>query len=73
MIIFSSDRSGTMALYVMNADGSDVAQVTFPRPPYMDARAMIARDGKSVVFNRQKGDGTISICRTELSQLKPTQ
>ncbi|NUO02402.1 MAG: alpha/beta fold hydrolase [Saprospiraceae bacterium] len=59
-IIFSSRRNGAYRLYEMNADGSDVRQVSFAEPPKYDARAGYAASGNQIVFNRQM-DRTIGI------------
>lgn len=59
-IIFSSRRNGAYRLYEMNADGTDIRQVSFPESPRYDARAGYASSGNRVVFNRQM-DRTIGI------------
>lgn len=60
-IIFSSRRDGNYCLYEMNADGSNLHQLTFAEPPHYDARAGYAgREGR-ILFNRQAGR-TIGIC-----------
>ncbi|MBK7140579.1 MAG: PD40 domain-containing protein [bacterium] len=65
-IIFSSDRNGRFSLFSMNADGSHPVQISSPPTPHIDARASVTQDGKQIVFNRQKGDGTISILSAPL-------
>lgn len=54
-IVYSSDETGTFALYVITADGKERMQVSFPRPGFRDARAHVAPDGSAIVFNRQQG------------------
>jgi Tol biopolymer transport system component len=65
-IVYSSARSGTFCLYVMNADGTAPRQLTFAERPYADARACVSRDGRAIVFNRDEGE-TIGICVLDLS------
>lgn len=54
-IIFSSRRNGHYCLYEMNADGSEVRQISFAEPPRYDARAGYAGSGDRILFNRQAG------------------
>ncbi|HEV8336557.1 MAG TPA: hypothetical protein VGR67_09090 [Candidatus Polarisedimenticolia bacterium] len=64
-IVFSSQRNGPFALYLMNSDGSQARQLTDPKPPHFDGRANVSRDGKKIVFNRESGE-TIGILVVEL-------
>ncbi len=59
-IVFSSRRNGPFALFMMDADGSHARQLTDPKPPFLDARASVSRDGTKIVFNRESGE-TIGI------------
>lgn len=61
-IIYSATGpDGRYCLFSMKADGTEKRQITQPPAPYIDARASVGPDSSSIVFNRQKGDGTISI------------
>ncbi|MBV6439694.1 MAG: Protein TolB [Saprospiraceae bacterium] len=65
-IIFSSRRNGNYCLYEMNADGSNVRQISYAEPPRYDARAGYAGTGDRILFNRQKGS-TIGIFMLDAS------
>jgi len=54
-ILYSSDETGTFALYLMDADGKNRRQITDPKPPFQDARAQLSPDGSAIVLNRQDG------------------
>jgi hypothetical protein len=54
-IAFVSDRGGAPKIYVMNADGSDVVQLT--TGPHADSRPSWSPDGRRIVFARA-GDAT---------------
>jgi Tol biopolymer transport system component len=62
-IVFSSRPAGAFALYVMAANGSQRRQITFPSPGDSDTRANVSRDGRQIVFNRDRGStiGILSI------------
>jgi TolB protein len=64
-IVFSSARTGTFRLFAMELEGRAVRQLTSAEVPYSDARACVSRDGKKIVFNRDRGD-TIGICVVDL-------
>jgi Tol biopolymer transport system component len=48
-IVFHSNRSGNYEIYTMNADGSDVQQVTHNPAP--DAKPHFSPDGSKIVFS----------------------
>lgn len=56
-IVFASNRSGTMNLYTMNADGSNVQQVTHTSSCY-NGGPFFSPDGQQIIFraDRQKAD-----------------
>jgi Tol biopolymer transport system component len=64
-IVYSSAKSGTFCLYVMDVASKRSKQMTFAEPPYEDARASVSPDRKRVVFNRDQGE-TIGICIVDL-------
>jgi len=64
-IVYASGRGGPFALYSMRPDGSDIRQLTFPEKPLSDARPSVSKDGRKLLFNRQKGE-TIGIYVTSL-------
>lgn len=57
LIVFSSYRSGSMNLYTMKADGSDVRQVTHTENCY-NGGPFLSPDGKRIIFraDREKRD-----------------
>ncbi len=55
-ILFSSTRTGPFRLFWMKPDGTEVAQISHVKAPWMDARASISRDGKQLAFNRESGE-----------------
>jgi TolB protein len=61
-IYYSSMAAGSYSLYRMRRDGTGVQQLTHARPDEEDARAYVAADGDSLVFNRRH-DGGIDIVR----------
>ncbi|HEY3295541.1 MAG TPA: hypothetical protein VGL38_08880 [bacterium] len=71
-IIYSCDEPGTFSLYFIHPDGSARRQITFPQPPYRDARAMISPDGSMLVFNRQT-ETTIGIYTLNLPASNATK
>lgn len=53
-IYFASDRSaGTFNLFKVKADGSDLQQVTYISPPFMDTHPEVSPDGKKLLYNRE--------------------
>ena len=64
MISFASSRSGARQLFVMNADGSDIRQVTDLRD--MGGRNTWSPDGTQLAFYRgEKGDRNIYIINVD--------
>jgi dipeptidyl aminopeptidase/acylaminoacyl peptidase len=61
-IIFVSSRHGQttshLQLFVMNADGSNIKQLTRNKITEEDVRPSWSPDGKKIVFNRDNPDGT---------------
>lgn len=64
-IVFSSARTGSFRLYVMDASGGTASQLTLAGPEYADARAAVSADGTKIVFNRDSRD-TIGVCVIDL-------
>ena len=64
-IVYSSARTGTFCLHVMELGGGASRQLTFARAPYSDARACVSFDAKKIVFNRDEGE-TIGICVVDM-------
>jgi Tol biopolymer transport system component len=66
-VAFISNRTGTYNVYVVNADGGGLRQLTRFRSGEL-ARPALSPDGNSVVFNRSKtarGDSDIWIVRSD--------
>ncbi len=60
-ITFVSTRDGSAQVYVMNADGSHVTQLT--RPPGEYHAPVFSPDGRSIAFVYQpEGGGSVQIC-----------
>ncbi|HEX5720952.1 MAG TPA: hypothetical protein VF179_32660 [Thermoanaerobaculia bacterium] len=59
-ILFSSNRSGTFGVYVMNADGSGVQPLMMSQPGEEHTKPIWSRDGKKIVCTRTK-DGNVEI------------
>lgn len=55
LILFTSRRSGVFRQYVMNADGSNVHQIT--RGPGRQMQGAWAPDGKRIVYYQREGGG----------------
>lgn len=54
-VIFTSDRSGDIELYVMDADGKNVRQLT--NTPGYDGGAFFSHDGKKIVWRASRPEG----------------
>jgi len=59
-IVFSSNRSGPWRIWIMNADGSAMRQLTEGEPDDQDADPAFSRDGKTILFSSNRG-GKIGI------------
>lgn len=55
-IVFCSNRSGTYAIWRMNADGSNPVQLTHDQN-VMDTQMQVSKDSRSIVFMRSTSDG----------------
>jgi Tol biopolymer transport system component len=64
-IVYSSAKSGTFCLYLMDLSSKESRRLTFAEPPFEDARASVSRDRMHVVFNRGSGE-TIGICIVDM-------
>ncbi len=64
-IVFSSARSGIFRLFRMDSAGGNAQELTTPEQGSFDARASVSPDGRSIVFNRERGD-TIGILVLEM-------
>lgn len=60
-ILFDSDRSGVIAIWVMNADGSAQAQVTFPTMGTQDSAPTWSPDGSKIAFAHGPVSGQVSV------------
>lgn len=72
-IIFSSNRSEindsrNYDIYIMNADGSDITQLT--TNPSHDDKPVMASDGKTIFFRSNRGDLVWDIWTMELNDAK---
>ena len=54
-ILFSSNRSGAWRLWLVNADGTELKQVTKQDTDDQDVDPMFSPDGKSVLFTSTRG------------------
>jgi len=55
-IVFTSDRDGDPEIYIMNADGSRPVRLT--HAPGRDAHPYFSRDGRRIVFQSPRANGT---------------
>ena len=61
-IVFSSDRSGSWRIWIMNEDGSAMRQLTECEPSDCDVDPAFSPDGKTILFSSNRG-GRIGIWR----------
>lgn len=54
-VLFSSNRTGVMIVYVVNADGSGLRALTDGMATSEDARAVWSPDGSRIAFTRRRG------------------
>jgi len=54
-ILFSSNRTGIFAVYVMNVDGTELRRLTDTNGTVEDARAVFSPDGRKIAFTRRHG------------------
>jgi hypothetical protein len=54
-ILFSSNRSGPWRIWVVNADGTGLKQLTKQDSEDQDVDPMLSPDGKSVLFTSTRG------------------
>lgn len=69
-ILFSSNRSGAWRLWLVNADGTELKQVTKQDTDDQDVDPMFSPDGKSVLFTSTRG-GQAGVWHMALEGLKP--
>ena len=69
-ILFSSNRSGAWRLWVVNADGSGLKQLTKQDTDDQDVDPMFSLDGKSILFTSTRG-GQAGIWRLLSDGSKP--
>lgn len=55
-IAFTSDADGNYEIYTMKADGSDVRQLTFTRPPTQHVGPKYSPDGTQLLFASDRGE-----------------
>jgi len=66
-IAFTSDRNGTYDLYVMDADGSHVRQLThYNKPPAEAYFPTWAPDSKTILYNAQTASMAGVVCRINI-------
>lgn len=72
-IVFSSDRSGAWRIWMINADGSDLRQITEGDEDAHDVDPMFSADGKTILFSSTRGGGigvwTVSTEGEELTRI----
>lgn len=71
-VVFSRAEGQQAALYVVNVDGSELQQITFPGPGELDEQPSWSPDRTKVVFARQSG-GTLSLWIVSLGDDATTQ
>ncbi|HEX4826230.1 MAG TPA: hypothetical protein VFV19_18160 [Candidatus Polarisedimenticolaceae bacterium] len=54
-VLFSSNRTGVMVVYVINADGTGLRPLTDGMATSEDARAVFSPDGTRIAFTRRRG------------------
>jgi TolB protein len=64
-IAFTSDRDGNEEIYIMNADGSGMKRIT--DHPGRDIHPYFAPDGKSLLFNSTRTNGSFDIFKYDLA------
>jgi len=64
-VLFSSNRSGAWRLWLINADGSGLKQLTLQDGEEQDVDPMFSPDGKSVLFTSTRG-GQAGVWRLSL-------
>ncbi|MBI3118478.1 MAG: PD40 domain-containing protein, partial [Candidatus Hydrogenedentes bacterium] len=57
-IVFSSDRGGPWRIWIINADGTDLRQVTQGEEEGHDVDPMFSHDGKNILFSSNRGGKT---------------
>ncbi len=68
-IVFASERSGNIELYIMNADGSDQRRLT--DNPAEDDRPAVSPDGQWIAFQSDRdGNSEIYVMRVDGSELR---
>ena len=55
-VAFNSDRDGTFNLYLINADGTNVRQLTHEKPPVVAGMQSWTADGRWIYFGLFGGD-----------------
>ena len=63
-IAFTSDRDGDEEIYIMMSDGSKLKRITYD--PGRDIHPYFSPDGKYLLFNSTRGNGSFDIYRYEL-------
>ncbi len=58
-VAFTSNRDGAYNLYVMDADGKNVRQLTFEKDPAVCYMPSWSGDGRQIVFGLDRGKGLI--------------
>jgi len=69
-VAFTSNRDSTFNLYVMEADGSNVRQLTHEKPPAVCYLPTWSGDGKQIVFGMDTGKGLICSVAPDGSNFK---
>ena len=67
-VAFVSDRDGNEEIYVMKKDGSGLKRLT--NDPERDIHPYFSPDGKYLLFNSNRGNGSLDIYRISLAENK---
>ena len=69
-IVFSSDRSGPWRIWIMDADGSDMRQLTAGASDAHDVDPVFRPDGKAILFSSTRG-GKLGVWSVSIDGTEP--